>query len=213
MAGIEPYSISVPDSSIQFLKDKLALNTFPDELSDAAWDLGAPLADIKRLANCWQHSFDWRAAEYKLNTIPQFKTSVPVNGFGDIGLHFVHQKSEVKGAIPLLFVHGWPGSYIEVKRLLPLLRGGNGMPAFEVIAPSLPNFGWSDSVKKRGFGLAQYAEACHKLMLKLGHEQYGGSSQADSILSSGLTYYTVTQGGDWGFYVSSGWDLTDIGRN
>ena len=60
-------------------------------------------------------------------------------------------------------------------KLLPLLAkqdGGKG-PAFHVVAPSLPNFGFSDGVKKRGFALKQYAETCHKLMLQLGYDQYG----------------------------------------
>lgn len=183
MAALTPYTISVPDNAIRLLKDKLALNSFPDELSDAAWDLGAPLADIKRLAAYWADGFDWRSVEAKLNELPQYKTNVEVDNFGDIGLHFVYQKSETKGAIPLLFVHGWPGSYLEVKKLLPLLKGSSDAPAFDIVAPSLPNFGWSDGVGKKGFGLAQYAESCHKLMLKLGYPQY------------------VTQGGDWGFYV------------
>lgn len=173
MAALTPYQISVPDSSIKLLHDKLALNRFPDELDESAWDLGAPLADIKRLASRWANGFDWRAAEAKLNELPQYKTDVKVDGFGDVALHFVYQKSQRQNAIPLLFVHGWPGSFIEVKKLLPLLKGDDGAPAFDIIAPSLPNFGFSDGIKKRGFALAQYAEACHKLMQKLGYAQYG----------------------------------------
>lgn len=96
----------------------------------------------------------------------------------------MHQVSPVKGAIPLLFSHGWPGSFIEVKKLLPLLEGGDGRPAFHIVAPSLPNFGFSSGVNTKGFGLKQYAETFHKLMLKLGYNEY------------------VTQGGDWGFWVT-----------
>jgi pimeloyl-ACP methyl ester carboxylesterase len=66
-----------------------------------------------------------------------------------------------------------PGSFIEVSKLLPLLNGDNGNPAFHVVAPSLPNFGFSSGVTRRGFGLAQYAEVLHKLMIKLGYDQYG----------------------------------------
>ena len=67
-----------------------------------------------------------------------------------------------------------PGSFLEVERILPLLtKGGKDTPAFHVIAPSLPNFGFSEGPKKRGFALKQYAETCHKLMLQLGYEEYG----------------------------------------
>lgn len=66
-----------------------------------------------------------------------------------------------------------PGSFIEVTRLLPLLQAGDGKPAFHVVAPSLPNFGFSSGITRRGFRLAQYAEVLHKLMIKLGYNHYG----------------------------------------
>lgn len=120
----------------------------------------------------------------------------------------MHQPSPVKDAVPLLFSHGCkynssivdcetaqrltrlgPGSFVEVSKLLPLLKGGNETPAFHVVAPSLPNFGFSGGVTRRGFSLDKYAETLNKLMLKLGYDRY------------------VTQGGDWGFSVTRaiGW--------
>ena len=69
-----------------------------------------------------------------------------------------------------------PGSFLEVTKILSqLAEGGSDVPAFHVVAPSLPNYGFSSGVKNKGFGLAQYAETCHKLMLKLGYDQYGES--------------------------------------
>ena len=84
-------------------------------------------------------------------------------------------------ALPCLIVLG-PGSFLEVSKLLPMLGAGDGAekPGFHIVAPSLPNFGFSQGVKERGFDLTKYAEMCHKLMLKLGYSEY------------------VTQGGDWG---------------
>lgn len=180
-----PFKISVPQSKIDTLKTKLSLVEFPDELSDAEWDMGVPLDSMKRLTKAWEQ-WDWRVAEKKLNKTlegAQFTTSVNVDGFGALDVHFIWQKSEVKEAVPLLFVHGWPGSFLEVLKILPLLQQPDG-PAFHIIAPSLPNFGFSEGVKKRGFGLAQYGETCHKLMIKLGYDEY------------------VTQGGDWGTMVT-----------
>lgn len=102
-----PYKISIPDSAIKTLKDKLALSTFPDEVEFSDdWGYGAPRADLKRLANYWRNGFDWRAQEAKLNEIPQYETKVTVEGFGDLNIHFVHQKSRRPGSIPLLFCHG-----------------------------------------------------------------------------------------------------------
>lgn len=105
-------------------------------------------ADIKRLHSYWSTTYDWRSTETKLNRLPHFKTHIPVDGFGELDIHFLHQKSEVKGAIPLLFVHGWPGSWMEVTKMLPLLKGVDGKPAFHVVAPSLPNYVFSESVRK-----------------------------------------------------------------
>jgi hypothetical protein len=101
----EPYTISVPQEKIDNLKTKLALAEFPDELSESAWDLGVPLSDMKRLTKAWAQ-WDWRAAEEKLNKVPQFHTNIEVDGFDKLDIHFIWQKSEVKNAIPLLFVHG-----------------------------------------------------------------------------------------------------------
>ncbi|KAI9817380.1 MAG: hypothetical protein M1832_004687 [Thelocarpon impressellum] len=185
MSDIKPFEIAVPEPQLARLKQKLDLASFPDELDGAGWDMGAPLSDIKRLAARWRDGFDWREHEARLNRLPQFRTAVPVEGFGDLDIHFVHQNSLVKDAIPLLFIHGWPGSFVEVSKILaPLTEGIEASPRFHVVAPSLPNFGFSTGIGKTGFGLAQYAEVCHGLMSRLGYQEY------------------VTQGGDWGSHIS-----------
>lgn len=82
-----------------------------------------------------------------------------------------------------------PGNFTEVSKVLPLLADTkDDAPAFHVVAPSLPNFGFSQGVKKRGFGLKQYAQVCHKLMLKLGYKQYGKPHYGSSTLSKSLTF-------------------------
>ncbi|KAF2131488.1 alpha/beta-hydrolase [Dothidotthia symphoricarpi CBS 119687] len=183
----EPYTISVQDSAIEKLKRKLSDADYPDELdTPSQWPYGSPLADVKRLAKYWETAFSWRKVEASLNQLPNFRKKVEVEGFGAIDVHFVWKKSSNPNAIPLLFCHGWPGSFIEVSKLLPLLEAGEseGSPAFHIIAPSLPNFGFSQKITKPGFALSQYAETCHRLMQDLGYAKY------------------VTQGGDWGFYIT-----------
>lgn len=187
MDDIKPYEIAVPESDLADLKVRLARSRFPDELEAAEWDLGVPLADVKRLTKYWLASFDWRAAEARLNRFPQFTTDIPAEGFDPVNLHFIHQRSDDPNAIPLLFVHGWPGSIYEGSKLIDALaQGGAGPnhPSFHVVAPSLPNYGFSSGVGQRGFSIDQYAEVLHGLMLKLGYDQY------------------VTQGGDWGWFIS-----------
>ena len=99
----KPFTISIPDEKIERLQAKLAAADLPDELEGAEWDMGAPLADIKRLVAHWRDGFDWRAAEKKLNDeLPQYKVEVEVEDFGKVGMHFVHKKSVVTNAIPLV---------------------------------------------------------------------------------------------------------------
>lgn len=146
----QSFKIAIDQKRLDRLQQKLALTDLPDELEGAAWDLGAPLSDIQNLVNHWQNVFDWRAIESDLNsTLPQYTTDIDVDGFGSLNVHFVHAQSKVEGAIPLLFAHGWPGSFVEVKKILPELVKGEGEgPAFHVVAPSLVNFGFSEGVKK-----------------------------------------------------------------
>ena len=102
----KPFKLAVPDADIELLQKKLELVRFPDELDGAAWDYGVPLDDIKRLTEYWRTQFDWKKVEAQINTLPIFTRGIEVEGFGTLNVHYVHQKSEVKGAIPLLFVHG-----------------------------------------------------------------------------------------------------------
>jgi hypothetical protein len=124
----QPYKISVPQEKIDNLKTKLGLASFPDELDSSAWDLGVPLADMKRLTKAWE-KWDWRQAEERLNKVPQYHTGIKVDGFDELNIHFIWQKSGTKNAIPLLFVHGCTFLYcpspissqlFQLSRVLPL---------------------------------------------------------------------------------------------
>ncbi|RXW21604.1 hypothetical protein EST38_g4233 [Candolleomyces aberdarensis] len=141
-----PFKINVQDSELELLHKKLELTRLPDELTEAGWEYGVPLSEIKRLLARWKQGYDWRQHEAVLNDeLPQFTRTIPVEGFGDFNIHYVHKKSSLKTAIPLLFVHG---------------------------SLSLPGFGFSSAPTKKGFGLNHYAEVCNKLMLALGYDQY-----------------------------------------
>ncbi|KAJ7600258.1 Alpha/Beta hydrolase protein [Mycena floridula] len=180
------FKIAVSDDQLALLRKKLDLHVFPDELEDAGRKYGASLTDIRRLVARWQDGFDWRKEEARLNEeLPQFTRDIKVEGHGTLNIHYVHQKSQVENAIPLLFVHGWPGSFIEVRKILPLLvKPSPDQPAFHVVAFSLPGYGFSQGPSKQGFRFAQYAEVGNKLMLALGYDKY------------------VTQGGDWGSMIT-----------
>jgi len=149
-SSIKQFKIAIPETKLQRLKQRLALSEFPDEVIDSEpWSRGPPLSEIKRLAQYWGNGFDWRKMEAELNQLPQFTTGIEVENFGVYDVHFIHQKSSVKNAIPLLFLHGWPGSFIEVTKILPVLgKGGEDFPAFHVVAPSLIDFGFSSASRK-----------------------------------------------------------------
>jgi pimeloyl-ACP methyl ester carboxylesterase len=170
-----PFNISVSSEQLDALKQRLALTRFPDELDDAGWAYGAPLADIKRLVARWQDGYDWRKHEALLNAeLPQFTRDIAVDGFGTLNVHYVHKRSALETAIPLLFVHGCgyisiskfpshsvtgPGSFIEARKITPLLTVVQpDRPSFHVVALSLPGYGFSGAPTKKGFQLAQYAE-------------------------------------------------------
>ncbi|KAG1742737.1 Alpha/Beta hydrolase protein [Suillus paluster] len=186
MSSETPFRINIPDEKLATLRAKLELATFPDELQDAGWKYGPPLTDMKRLTERWKNGYDWRKHEKELNQeLPMFTRDIHVDGYGALNIHYVHKKSKTVDAIPLLFSHGWPGSFLEVKGMLPLLTASSPEhPSFHVVALSLPGFGFSEGPHKPGFALDQYAEVAHKLMLALGYNEY------------------VTQGGDWGFLIT-----------
>lgn len=128
----------------------------------------------------WRKSYNWRHEEALLNELPQYKIPIDVEGFGTLEIHFVHSKSSANKSIPLLFLHGWPGSFSEVRKVLPYLNESG----FHVVAPSHAGFGFSSCAEKAGFKLEQDVELMHNLMLKLGYHKY------------------VVQGGDWGAHIT-----------
>lgn len=197
---VQSYQISVPDSAIERLQKKLSLATFPGQTTYSNdWKYGAPLEDVKQLVDFWRNEYDWRKTEAEINKLPQFTTRVSVDGHeDDLKIHFIHQKSEKPDSIPLLFCHGCKfreikhfrilvnkadstlltigaGSFLEVTKILPFLTSdSNGSEqTFHVVAPSMPNCGFSQMTSKPGFGIPQYAEVCHKLMIQLGYDKYG----------------------------------------
>ena len=104
---IKPYQVAVPDEALNQLEAKLQAATLPQGVDfNNDWEQGTPLGDIERLTKYWADGFDWRKQEAKINQLPQFITAVELDGFGELDMHFVHQKSEKAGSIPLLFSHG-----------------------------------------------------------------------------------------------------------
>ena len=156
MPNIEPFQISVPDSALADLKARLKNTRFPDEVPDTGWEYGTNLAYLKELVEYWRDQYDWRAHERQINRLAHFKANVDGNG-----IHFIHEKGKGPSPKPILLIHGWPGSILEFEKLIgPLTHPKDqNSPAFDVIIPSLPGFGYSGPTTTRGWGPLLMARA------------------------------------------------------
>ncbi len=182
--AIVPFKIQVPDAVLRNLKERLGRTRFPDQLQNVGWDYGADPAYIRPLVEYWRDRFDWRAQERRLNELDQFTTKID-----GLTIHFIHQKSRVPNAMPLVLTHGWPGSIYEFHKIIgpltdPVKYGGRPEDAFTVVAISLPGFGFSERPAARGYSPEKMADIIATLMARLGYTRYG------------------VQGGDWGGIIS-----------
>jgi pimeloyl-ACP methyl ester carboxylesterase len=170
----EPFTIAVPDAVLADLRSRLEQTRWPDQLPDSGWDYGTDTAYLKELAAYWAKGFDWRAQEKRLNAFHNFRAAID-----GTRIHFIHERSRDPNATPLLLLHGWPSSFVQMLDLVPLLtdpaaHGMPGAPSFHVVVASLPGFGFSDPVARKGVGFATSAEIMAKLMTDvLGYERYG----------------------------------------
>jgi pimeloyl-ACP methyl ester carboxylesterase len=161
---VEPFSISVDQSLLDDLTLKLKQTRWPDEPPDAGWSMGTNLAFMRKLAKHWLETFDWRAQESALNNLAQFKAKVRGED-----IHFVHAKSADRSAMPLLLLHGWPDSFFRFAKVVPKLAESAGGVSFQVVAPSLPGFGFSTH---RAMGPKETASLLVELMNGLGYERF-----------------------------------------
>jgi len=182
--AIAPFTIRVPDEVLTELKARLARTRFPDAIPGTGWDYGTDLAYLKELVAYWHDTYDWRAAERRLNELDQYTTTID-----GVSIHFIHQRSKQPGAMPLALTHGWPGSIFEFTKVIgpltdPERFGGRAADAFHVVAISLPGFGFSGHPSERGYSPERMAKIIATLMARLGYTRYG------------------VQGGDWGGIIS-----------
>ncbi len=140
----EPFTIAVPQKNLDDLRSRLLLTRWPDHVQ-AGWDYGTDPAYLRELVDYWIERFDWRLQERRLNAFPHFRATVD-----HFGLHFIHQRGVGLQRMPLLLLHGWPGSFVQMLDLIPLLtdpssHDGDPSDAFDVVVASLPGYGFSAS--------------------------------------------------------------------
>ncbi|MBZ2195111.1 epoxide hydrolase family protein [Occultella gossypii] len=182
--AVEPYRIDVPDAALDDLRDRLTRTRWITEVPGTGWQHGVPSDYLRELVDHWAHEYDWRAAQARLNALPQFTTTIDGQR-----IYFLHVRSPHPGALPLVLTHGWPSSPAEFLDVIgpltdPGAHGGDPADAFDLVIPALPGFGFSSPLSGPGWSSDRTARAWAELMRRLGYARYG------------------LQGGDFGALVS-----------
>lgn len=178
--AIRPYRVNISNADLKDLKERIQDTKWPGKETVSDLSQGANLSKMKNLVHYWGTNYDWRKAETKLNSYPQFITKID-----GVDIHFIHVRSKEKNAMPLILSHGWPGSIFEFMSVIepltnPAAYGGKAEDAFDVVIPSLPGFGFSGKPSEAGWDIDRIAKAWAVLMNRLEYKHY------------------VAQGGDWG---------------
>ncbi|WP_326835562.1 epoxide hydrolase [Amycolatopsis rhabdoformis] len=181
---VHAFEAHATDADLDELRARLAAARLPEAetvrrgaAGAGRWDQGVPLTDLVDVVDYWRTGYDWRAFEAHLDRIGQFRTTID-----DLGIHFLHRRSARADAVPLILTHGWPGSVAEFVDVVDELAdpADADAPAFHVVAPSLPGFGFSDKPATTGWGTEKIAAAWVELMGRLGYHEF------------------AAHGGDWG---------------
>jgi len=182
---IRPFRVTIPEEDLNDLRRRIAATRWPDRETVQDQSQGIQLAKLQELVRHWGTAYDWRKAEAKLNSLPQFVTNID-----GLDVHFIHVRSQHPSALPVIMTHGWPGSVFELVKVIgpltdPTAHGGTAQDAFDLVFPSMPGYGFSGKPQDTGWGPDRIARTWAELMRRLGYSRY------------------VAQGGDWGSPVSS----------
>ena len=183
--AVRPFKVQVPQAALNDLRRRIADTRWPDKETVADPSQGAQLAKLQALVRYWGSAYDWRRVEARLNGLPQYMTKID-----GLDIHFIHVRSRHRNALPVIITHGWPGSVIELLKVVgpltdPTAHGGRAEDAFDVIIPSVPGYGFSGRPTETGWDPDRVGRAWAQLMQRLGYTRY------------------VAQGGDWGAPISS----------
>ena len=187
---ITPFSIRIEEGILSDLRARIRNTRWPDRAPGAPWEQGTDLEYLKHLLAYWADEFDWHVQEHQLNAANQFRAELD-----GVQIHFVHERARHGHGIPLILTHGWPSTFVELLPLVPFLTDPDAHsidgPAFDVVIPSLPGYGFSERPAQVGVNYQHVAGLWHRLMRGLGYERYGA------------------QGGDFGAGVATFMALED----
>lgn len=170
---IEPFRIAISDKDLVDLDERLLRVRLASGIDDQGCSEGIEPGFLRDLLEYWASEFDWRVHEARLNALPQYLARI-----GEQTIHFVHRPGTGPSPLPLVLTHGWPGSFIEMERIIPLLadpgaHGGDPADSFHVVVPSLPGYGFSPAPRGKGVGAWATAALWAELMAQLGYERFG----------------------------------------
>lgn len=182
--AIRPFRVTVPEADLIDLRRRIAATRWPDKETVSDQSQGVQLAKFRDLVRYWGTEYDWRKAERRLNALPQFVTSID-----GLDIQFIHVRSRHPNALPLIMTHGWPGSPLELLKVIgpltdPTAFGGRAEDAFDLVLPTIPGYGFSGKPVGTEWTPPNIAKAWDVLMKRLGYARY------------------VSQGGDWGAIIS-----------
>ncbi|MGO4448833.1 epoxide hydrolase family protein [Phyllobacterium sp. TAF24] len=182
--AIRPFQVNVPEADLVDLRKRVLATRWPAKETVNDQSQGVQLAKLKELIRYWGTDYDWRKVEKKLNALPMFVTEID-----GLNIQFIHVRSKHPNALPVIITHGWPGSILELLKVIdpltnPTAHGGSADDAFDVVIPSMPGYGFSDQPTETGWNADRIGLAWDVLMKRLGYKRY------------------VSQGGDWGSVVS-----------
>jgi pimeloyl-ACP methyl ester carboxylesterase len=182
MSAIRPFILDVPQSELDDLKARIDLTRWPEKEPVSDWSQGTPLAVLQDLIAYWRNDYDWRRCEARLNALGQYMTEID-----GVDIHFLHVRSPRADAMPVVMTHGWPGSVIEFMGVIEQLTNpaDPAAPAFHLVLPSLPGYGFSGKPSVTGWGVEKIGRAWGELMARLGYAKW------------------FAQGGDWGSVVTT----------
>jgi pimeloyl-ACP methyl ester carboxylesterase len=169
----ERFVVSVPEAELSDLRERLGRTRFAPDFANKDWAYGTCYEELRELVDYWREQYDWRKHEQAINSFANYKTEID-----GIPIHFIHERGKGPAPIPLILTHGWPGSFLEMRKILPLLtdpasHGGDPADSFDVVVPSLPGYGFSDRPTQSGINVMRIADLWAGLMTELGYRRFG----------------------------------------
>src|SRR3984957_20371161 len=190
-SNIKVFTLPYSDAAVHDLRSRLAQTRWPDEIPGSGWEYGVDLEFMRELCGYWKDQFDWQAQIQNLSAFHHYLYNTDATA-----IHFIHERGKGPAPIPLILTHGWPGSFLEMMRIIPLLTdparyGGSSSDAFDVVIPSLPGYGLSDRPAGPGMNGFRVAELWTGLMNELGYNRFaaqGGDLGAGVSTALGLRH-------------------------